>query len=244
MTNGDNYREISGVSFNDEALLKQAFVHSSYLNENPDFALSNNERLEFLGDAVLDFVVAEKLYKEFPELFEGELTAIRATLVCRQTLAKAAFSLKLGDQLLLGRGEEISGGRKKQGNLANCIEALIGAMYLDQGLAKAKEFILRQLEPNVNRIKQGEISPNYKALLQEFTQSENHSSPTYHLMKATGLDHEKQFTVSVLVEGKVLGQGTGKNKKAAEIEAAKSAWTKLQTKEALRTSTPSLGRDK
>jgi ribonuclease-3 len=244
MTNGDNYREIAGVSFNDGILLKQAFVHSSYLNENPDFAPSSNERLEFLGDAVLDFVAAERLYREFPELSEGELTAIRATLVCRQTLAKAAFSLKLGDLLLLGRGEEISGGRKKETNLANSIEALIGAIYLDQGLAKAKEFVIRQLEPNLKKIKQGEISPNYKALLQEFTQSENHSSPTYHLMKATGPDHEKQFTVSVLVEGKVLGQGTGKNKKAAEIEAARSAWRKLHMKEDLPTSTPCLGRGK
>jgi len=244
MIDWGNCQRILGISFNDEALLKQVFVHSSYLNENPDFTLASNERLEFLGDAVLDFVAAEKLYNEFPELSEGELTAIRASLVCRQTLAKAAFSLKLGNRLLLGRGEEVSGGRKKQGNLANSIEALIGAIYLDQGLPKAKEFILRQLEPNLKKIEQGEISPNYKALLQEFIQSEKHSPPTYHLMKATGPDHEKQFTVSVLVEGKVLGQGTGRNKKTAEIEAAKSAWTKLQAKEALPTSTPCLARDK
>jgi len=217
-----------GMSFNNEALLKQAFVHSSYLNENPDFALSSNERLEFLGDAVLDFVTAETLYEEFSELPEGELTAIRASLVCRQTLAKAAFSLKLGDHLLLGRGEEISGGRRKQSNLANSMEALVGAIYLDQGLPQTREFILRQLEPFLKKIKQGEISPNYKALLQDFIQNENHSPPTYHLMKATGPDHEKQFTVSVLVGTKVLGQGSGRNKKTAEIEAAKSAWEKFR----------------
>jgi len=244
MVSWENCRMISGTPFNDEVLLKQTFVHSSYLNENPDFALPSNERLEFLGDAVLDFVAAEELYREFPELPEGELTAIRATLVCRQTLAKVALSLKLGDLLLLGRGEEISGGRKKESNLANSIEALIGAIYLDQGLARAKEFILRQLEPNIKKIEQGELVPNYKALLQEFTQSQNHSSPTYHLMRAAGPDHDRQFAVSVLVEGKALGQGTGRNKKTAEIEAAKSAWTKLQQNEALPASTPRLARHK
>jgi len=217
-----------GIAFNNETSLEQAFVHSSYLNENPDFTLPDNERLEFLGDAILDFIVAERLYREFPKLPEGELTEIRASLVCRETLAEIAFSLKIGDWLLLGQGEETSGGRTKQSNLANAMEALIGAMYLDQGLAKTKKFVLRQLKPFLKRVKHGEISPNYKALLQEFIQDKEHLAPTYRLVAATGPDHDKQFIVEVLVENRVLGQGTGKNKKTAEIQAARSAWEKLR----------------
>ncbi len=224
-----------GIHFNDELLLEQALVHSSYLNENPDFALSSNERLEFLGDAILDFIVAEQLYRDFPELPEGELTKTRAYLVCRQTLSKVASSLKLGDWLLLGQGEEASGGRKKQSNLANALEALIGAIYLDQGLPEVKGFILRQLEPFMEKIKCREISANYKALLQELTQSEKHSTPTYHLIEATGPDHDKQFTVEVLIQGETMGRGTGKSKKDAEMEAAHLAWEKLRTEEALPT---------
>ena len=228
MTDWDNCQGVLGIRFNNEPLLKQAFVHRSYLNENPEFALPSNERLEFLGDAILNFITAEQLYSEFPELPEGELTTIRASLVCRQTLAEVASSLKLGDWLLLGQGEGTSGGKEKQSNLANAMEALTGAIYLDQGLPKAKEFILKQLKPLLERIKHGELSPNYKALLQELIQSEKHSPPTYRLIEAIGPDHDKQFTVEVLIEGKILGRGTGKSKKVAEMEAAKSAWEKLR----------------
>jgi len=224
-----------GVHFSDKLLLEQALVHSSYLNENPDFALSSNERLEFLGDAILDLIVAEQLYSDFPELPEGELTKTRSYLVCRQTLSKVASSLKLGDWLLLGQGEESSGGRKKRSNLENALEALIGAIYLDQGLPEVKEFILRQLEPFMEKIKCGEISSNYKALLQELTQSEKHSMPTYHLIEATGPDHDKQFAVEVLIQGETMGRGTGKSKKDAEMEAARLAWKKLRTEEVLPT---------
>ena len=222
-----------GVHFSDKLLLEQALVHSSYLNENPDFALSSNERLEFLGDAILDFIIAEQLYSDFPELPEGELTKTRSYLVCRQTLSKVASSLKLGDWLLLGQGEESSGGRKKRSNLENALEALIGAIYLDQGLPEVKEFILLQLEPFMEKIKCGEISSNYKALLQELTQSEKHSMPTYHLIEATGPDHDKQFAVEVLIQGEAMGRGRGKSKKDAEMEAARLAWEKLRTEEVL-----------
>lgn len=216
------------MSFHDERLLRQAFVHSSYLNENPDFPLSSNERLEFLGDAVLDFIVTERLYGEFPELSEGELTVIRASLVCHETLAEIASLLKLGDHLLLGHGEETSEGRKRQSNLADATEALIGALYLDQGLEKTAEFVLQQLKPFWETIRQGEISPNYKALLQELTQAERQLTPAYHLVKTNGPDHDKQFTVEVMVESEVLGAGTAKSKKSAEMEAAKSAWKRLR----------------
>ncbi len=217
-----------GISFHKESLLEQAFVHSSYSNENPDFACSSNERLEFLGDAVLNFIVTKKLYEEFSKLPEGELTEIRASLVCRDTLADLASSLKLGDWLLLGRGEETNGGRIKASNLANAMEALIGALYLDQGIAKTRRFILRQLKPELEKIKAGKTTPNYKALVQEFIQGQKGPTPVYRLVEATGPDHSKQFTAEILVEGKAVGRGTGRSKKVAESQAARAAWEKLR----------------
>jgi len=203
-------------------------VHLSYLNENPGFARPSNERLEFLGDAVLNLIVTEKLYEEFPKLPEGELTEIRASLVCRDTLAELASLLKLGDWLLLGRGEEANGGRAKASNLANAMEALIAALYLDQGLAKARRFILRQLKPELEKIKAGKITPNYKALVQELIQGQKRPTPVYRLVEATGPDHSKQFTVEILVQGEALGSGTGRSKKVAESQAARAAWEKLR----------------
>ena len=217
-----------GISFRQESLLEQAFVHASYLNENPGFAGSSNERLEFLGDAILNFIVAEKLYKEFPELPEGNLTEIRASLVCRDTLAEIAFSLKLGDWLLLGQGEEANRGRTRPSNLANAMEALIGALYLEQGLARARRFIFRQLKPRLDKIKAGKRTPNYKALVQELVQGQKRPTPVYRLVETAGPDHSKQFTVEILVEGEVVGNGTGKSKKAAENQAARAAWKKLR----------------
>ena len=203
-------------------------MHSSYLNENPDFTRSSNERLEFLGDAILDFIVAEKLYEEFPKLPEGKLTEIRASLVCRDTLAELASSLKLGDWLVFGQGEEANGGRTKASNLANAMEALVGALYLDQGLAKARKFVLRQLKPELEKIKAGKTTPNYKALVQELVQGQNRPTPVYRLVEATGPDHSKQFIAEILVEEEALGRGTGKSKKAAESQAARAAWKKLR----------------
>jgi len=217
-----------GISFRQVSVLEQAFVHRSYLNENPDFDLPDNERLEFLGDAILNFIVAERLYREYPNLLEGDLTEIRASLVCRDTLAEVASSLRLGAWLLLGQGEEASGGRTKQSNLANAMEALIGAVYLDRGLATARKFILRQLKPELKKIKAGKMTPNYKALVQELIQGQKKPAPVYHLVEAAGPDHNKEFTAEILVEGEVLGRGTGKSKKAAESQAARAAWEKLR----------------
>ena len=217
-----------GICFRRESLLEQAFVHSSYCNENSDFAYSSNERLEFLGDAVLNFVVAEKVYKGFPGLSEGELTEIRASLVCRDTLAELASSFRLGDWLLLGRGEELSGGRAKASNLANAMEALIGAFYLDQGITKARRFILRLLRPDLEAIKTGKTVLNYKALVQEFIQGEGRPTPVYRLVGAIGPDHSRRFTAEILIDGEALGRGTGGSKKAAESQAARAAWEKLR----------------
>ena len=217
-----------GISFRRESFLEQALVHASYLNENPSFTGSSNERLEFLGDAILNFIVAEELYKEFPEFSEGDLTEIRASLVCRNTLAEIASSLKLGDWLLLGQGEEENGGRARPSNLANAMEALIGAIYLEQGLARVRVFIFRQLKPRLDKIKAGKRTPNYKALVQACVQGQKKTTPVYRLVETAGPDHSKQFTVEILVEGEVVGNGKGKSKKAAENQAARAAWGKLR----------------
>lgn len=228
MTNWNDCRKRLGVSFRDESSLEQAFVHPSYLNENPIFTWPSNERLEFLGDAILNFIVAEKLYKEFPDLAEGSLTEIRASLVCRETLARLASSLELGDWLLLGQGEELNGGRSKPSNLANAMEALIGAVYLEQGLVQARSFVLRQLKRELERIRAGKRIPNYKALLQELFQGQKRPAPVYRLVDAIGPDHDRQFTTEILVDGEALARGTGRSKKAAETEAARAAWEKLR----------------
>ena len=217
-----------GIEFRNPLLLEQALVHASYTNENPDFHLPDNERLEFLGDALLGFVVAERLYHEFPHLAEGELTEIRASLVRQETLAQLASALKLGDYLRLGKGEESTGGRQRSTNLADAFEALIGAIFLDQGLAATKDFILSELSSQLRAIRRRGISQNYKAMLQELTQAIHKQLPAYRVVDASGPDHDKDFIVEVALGDAVLGAGSGKTKLAAEMKAARSALEKLK----------------
>lgn len=216
-------QEALRVSFNDLSLLEQAMVHSSYINENPGFAPVSNERLEFLGDAVLGFIVAEKLYQDFPELTEGEMTKLRSVLVRRDTLTRIARASRLGDYLYLGKGEEASGGRHKSANLAGALEAVVAAVFLDQGLAITREFVLKLLDEELQKVVTQGIGVDYKSKLQELIQSRYRSIPDYRLLEATGPDHDKRFTVEVVVGDTVLGRGSGKSKKLAETEAARCA---------------------
>ncbi len=216
-----------GIFFNDLTLLQQAFLHSSFVNENQNFSTPDNERLEFLGDAVLNFVVAEKVYREFPNLTEGALTTIRVSLIREDTLAQLSAELNLGDYLQLGKGEETSGGRQRQSNLADTFESLLGAIFLDQGLTTVKDFILSRLDSHFTEIKTRGLGRNYKAKLQEFTQGTCKQLPVYRIVQSSGPDHDKNFIVEVTLDNKVLGTGSGKSKKAAEIEAAHSACNKL-----------------
>jgi len=218
-----------GVSFRELSLLEQALVHSSYINENPGFGLASNERLEFLGDAVLGVVVAEKLYWDFPQFSEGEMTRVRAALVRRETLAHTARAIRLGDYLYLGRGEEASGGRRKPSNLAGALEAVIAAIFLDQGLTATKEFILKLFNEEMERVVSRGIEVDYKSRLQELSQAEQQPVPVYRLVEATGPAHDRRFTVEVKIGDTVLGRGSGKSKKTAEIEAARSALQRLST---------------
>jgi len=216
-----------GISFNDLSLLEQALVHRSYINENPGLAPVSNERLEFLGDAVLGLVIAEKLYLEYPRCSEGEMTKLRSALVRRDTLARIARTISLGNYLYLGKGEEASGGRYKLANLAGALEAVIAAVFLDQGSATARNFILKLLSKELQKVVSHGVETEYKSQLQELIQSRQQITPTYQLAEAVGPAHDREFTVEVRVGDTVLGRGSGKSKKAAETEAARLALERL-----------------
>jgi len=183
--------------------------------------------MEFLGDAVLTMIFAELLYKEFPDLPEGKLTELRISLIRQEKLAEKASALKLGDYMVLGKGEDSSGGREKRNNLADTFEALIGAVYLDRGIGKAREFGLSNYKKDISAIKAGKPVLNYKALLQEFTQAKFKTLPLYEIVEATGPDHDKVFCVAVSLGETVLAIGSGKTRKVAESEAAHLALEKL-----------------
>ena len=212
-----------GISFNDSSLLERALVHSSYINENPSLTPTSNERLEFLGDAALGLIVAEKLYRDFPDCDEGEMTRLRAALIRGDTLARMARAIRLGNYLYLGKGEEASGGRNKPANLAGALEAVIGAIFLDQGSAITRDFILRLLNTELQKVVSQGAGVDYKSQLQELIQAREQQTPVYRVVETIGPDHDKRFTVEVRVGDTVLGKGSGKGKKAAETEAARSA---------------------
>ena len=218
-----------GISFSDPSLLQQALVHSSYVNENAGFAPTSNERLEFLGDAVLGFIVAEELYQRFPQFSEGEMTKLRSSLVCRDALSRMAKAISLGNYLYLGRGEEASGGRNKPANLAGVLEAVIAAIFLDQGSISTRDFVPRSLDKELNKVLSQGIKADYKSQLQELIQTRQQQTPAYKLVEAVGPDHDRTFNVEVRLGDTVLGRGSGKSKKVAEAEAARSALDQLTT---------------
>lgn len=185
--------------------------------------LVSNERLEFLGDAVLGFVVADELYTRFPDSSEGELTKLRAALVRGETLSRIASSLQLGEYLFLGHGEEESGGRSRPRNLSCALEAVIGAVFLDRGFDIARDFILKLLDDEVDVVVEDKLTDDYKSRLQQVIQSEQKITPVYRTVEEIGPDHAKVFTVEVLAGDTVLGRGSGRSKRAAEMDAARQA---------------------
>jgi len=218
-------QQVLGVFFNDPSLLWQALIHGSFSNENPTIAPVPNERLEFLGDAVLDLVVATRLYLDFPHFSEGEMTKLRAVLVRGDTLARVARSIGLGNYLYLGKGEDTTGGRNKAANLAGALEAVIGAVYLDQGLKTVTDFIQRLLDAELIRAVGKRSDANYKSELQEILQAREQITPSYHVVETSGPDHDKRFTVEVRLGDTVLGKGSGNSKKTAEMAAAETVLT-------------------
>ena len=216
-----------GVTFHDIGLLHTALVHTSYANEAQG-RVAHNERLEFLGDAVLELASSTYLYTHFPRLPEGELTKTRASIVCSAALAKIAARLGLGEYLLLGHGEEMSGGRARTTNLEDAFEAVLGAIYLDQGWEAARDYALRQLAPEFDQVRHGENLQDYKTLLQELVQKTPGSTIAYELLEATGPDHAKHYRYAVVIDGKTCGEGEGSSKKEAEQQAAQRALAKFK----------------
>ncbi len=211
-----------GVTFHDIGFLHTALIHTSYANEAQG-RVAHNERLEFLGDAVLELASSTYLYTHFPTLPEGELTKTRASIVCSAALAKIAARLGLGEYLLLGHGEEMSGGRARTTNLEDAFEAVLGAIYLDQGWETARDYALRQLAPEFDQVRHGENLQDYKTLLQELVQKTPGSTIAYELLEATGPDHAKHYRYAVVIDGKTCGEGEGSSKKEAEQQAARMA---------------------
>ena len=218
----DAFLAQSGLSFSDLALLRRALTHRSYLNEHPE-ELQDNERLELLGDAVLDFVTGASLYSRFPEMSEGQLTRLRAALVRTEQLAEFAAGLGVGEAMRLGRGEAEAGGRARQRLLCASFEAIIGALYLDSGLEAVRQFVEPLLAQAAERVLDEQSDTDAKSLLQEWAQAEMGRTPTYRTVQTTGPDHARMFTVEVVIGDETLGSGVGRNKQAAAQAAAEEA---------------------
>ena len=215
------------VKFKNKALLEQALIHSSYINENPDLASGDNERLEFLGDAILGFIIAEELYKRFPQFSEGEMTRVRSSLVRQDALCRMAKAIKLGDYLYLGKGEEGGGGRSKPANLSGALEALTAAIFLDRGPVVTRKFVLKLMSKKIGKVLSQGVEADYKSKLQELMQAKRQLKPKYRVIEAVGPAHERRFTVEVRVGDSIMGRGSGKSKKSAETEAARMALNQL-----------------
>ena len=224
----NSLQERLGIPFRDDRLLEAALIHRSALNERKD-GVESNDRLEFLGDAVLGMVVAEELYRANSSLSEGSLTQLRARIIRWDTLAEAARRISLGEFLILGRGEEKSAGRMRASNLAGALEAVIGAYFLDGGIDSARQLIVKLLKEDLVAAANGAGSIDSKSRLQHVSQTRWGRTPEYRLVTSEGPDHNKTFTIDVVVSDRQLGRGQGSNKKQAELEAARQALESLSS---------------
>ncbi len=225
--NFSDFETLIGIEFKNKDLLRQVFVHRSYLNENPSFNLEHNERMEFLGDAVLELITTEFLYRNYPNP-EGELTNWRSALVKGETLAKVAGELGMSEYLFLSRGEAKSEGKGRQIILANAFEALIGAIYLDLGIESAREFISNNILVRLPEILELGLYMDAKSNLQEIVQEKEGYTPAYKVLGESGPDHDKRFTVGVFVNDRMIGEGRGMSKQSAEQSAAQKALAKYK----------------
>ncbi len=223
----DRLAERLGYRFRTPRLLEAALTHRSYLNESPDPSREDNERLEFLGDAVLDLVISERFLSRFPHAPEGELSKLKARTVSEAALSHVARRLDLGSALILGRGEELTGGRDKASLLADALEAVIAAVYLDGGLDAARGVVLAAFAEEFDNLSRPEVA-DHKTELQELCQREFSVLPVYRVLGESGPDHHKQFDVELSIRGQVYGAGTGRSKKEAEQQAARDALAKIK----------------
>ena len=214
-----------GYTFKDKTLFKQALTHSSYANEHRHEGLKDNERLEFLGDAVLEIISSEYLFYNYPDMAEGEMTKLRASIVCEPTLALCTHEISLGSYLFLGKGEERTGGRNRDSIVSDALVCLIGAMYLDGGFEPAQAFVMKFI---LNDLEDKRIFYDSKTVLQEMVQEGGNHPVEYRLLKEEGPDHSKSFTVEALINGESMGTGTGHTKKAAEQAAALEAIRRIK----------------
>jgi len=222
MDNLAQYQEQFGVTFQDESLLEMALTHRSYVNEHVTEDIEDNERLEFLGDAILDFITANMLYRRFPNMTEGEMTRLRAALVRTEALAQFATDLQLGEALRMGKGEANTGGRERNNNLASGFEALVGALYLDQGLAAVSEFVIPHLTDLQKDVMEEAINKDPRSQFQEWAQAQYSITPTYRTIDTSGPDHDKRFTVAVFIGQYAVTDGQGRSKRAAAQDAARN----------------------
>jgi ribonuclease-3 len=218
------FQQALGYRFRDLDLLRRALTHPSYVNEHPEDEAGDNQRLEFLGDAVLDFVAGAWVYRQYPDFDEGRMTRLRAALVRTKTLARLARQVGIGEALRLGRGEEEAGGRERDANLCDAFEAVVGALYIDGGLAAVEGFVEPLIGPVAEATLAAEADWDAKSRLQEWSQAELGVTPRYRIVAERGPDHAKTFVAQVLLMKKVAGQGSGHSKQAAEQAAARAAW--------------------
>ena len=218
-----NFEKKIGINFKDKDLLQQAFIHRSYINENPSAGLAHNERLEFLGDAVLELVVTDFLYQKYPTYTEGELTALRSALVNAVIISAVALDIGMNACLLLSKGESKDNGKARQYILANTYEALIGALYLDQGYSAAEKFISKTILPKTDEIVNKKLWRDAKSLVQEKAQEFVSVTPAYKVLQESGPDHDKHFTVGIYFGKELIASGRGKSKQEAEQKAAENA---------------------
>jgi len=230
VNNMEVLEDVFKYTYNDRNHLILAMTHSSYANENKHEQLNSNERLEFLGDAVLNIIISDFIYKNHTSLSEGELTKARASIVCEPSLAKCANTLELGKYLMLGKGEEYTGGRTRASILSDAFEAIIGSIYIDGGMEKAREFVLFMMKETITSSINGASFIDYKTQLQEVVQKISDQKIQYEIVEEKGPDHNKLFAIQVKVSDRVMGAGEGKSKKEAEQNAASVALLKLQGK--------------
>ena len=227
----NNFEQLIGYKFNNPNLLERALTHSSY-NKEKNTKHQDNERLEFLGDAFFDAIVSAELFKMMKGVTEGKLTKTRALVVCENSLAKSARKLGLGQYIYIGHGEEVGGGRDKDSILADAMEAVIGAIYLDGGFEPTEKFVLRYFSETIKDAAEGKLFSDYKSEVQEFIQKNGRNlAITYSTVREEGPAHSKTFFVNLLYDGNVLGEGSGKSKKEAEQQAAKTALARLKRRE-------------
>ncbi len=227
----ENVEKRIRYKFQNQEYLRRALTHSSYANEHKKTDMKNNERLEFLGDSVLGLIISEYLYNNFNTHEEGQLTKMRAKIVCEASLGEASRKLRLGEVMLFGRGEEMTGGRDRTSILSDAFEAVVAALFLDGGIEVARTFVLRELHDTIENAAQGKLFTDYKTKLQEEIQIKKGNRIKYEIVKEEGPDHAKLFHTNVLLNDAVIGSGSGRSKKESEQEAAKAGLRKLLTHE-------------